>query len=161
MKRLYYDMSEGKCIGVFVRDAQVIPAGTSVYSMGVKDKNEAYEVYAQNYDIHFIFDDAVPDVSFYTVPWVDIFATDSEGGFLGTIGQLTDVEGEAPICYIDRNGTCFLAAENLKKLMEKPSEWRRTMTNCDLVSFYGSKEEAEEKLEFIHQDVFVIQECVP
>ena len=40
------------------------------------------------------------NVDFYAVPRVDIMAVDSRGGYIGTVGGLTDIESEFPICYI-------------------------------------------------------------
>lgn len=51
--------------------------GTTLYPMSVKDKNTEYQRYADTYDLKFIFDDDIPQIDFYTVPRVDIFAKDS------------------------------------------------------------------------------------
>lgn len=113
MKKIYLDMTQATmCIGAFVADAEVIPAGAVVSSMSVKHKNSEYERYAREYDIHFIFDDKVPAVDFYTIPMVEIIATDSAGGYIGSVGQATDLQKEIPICYIDRDKNCYLIARN-------------------------------------------------
>ncbi len=80
MKKVYWDMLENKeCIAVFAADTEVVPAGATLYSMSVKEKNAEYQKYADAYDLRFIFDDDIPLIDFYPVPRVDIFAQDSLG----------------------------------------------------------------------------------
>ena len=52
MERVYVDMNQvdGACIGVFVSGKDVIPAGTTVYSMSVEDRDEEYQRYADEYE---------------------------------------------------------------------------------------------------------------
>ena len=52
MERVYVDMSQvdGACFGVFVSGKDVIPAGTTVYSMPVEDRDEEYQRYADEYE---------------------------------------------------------------------------------------------------------------
>ena len=52
MERVYVDMSQvdGACVGVFVSGKDVIPAGTTVYSMPVEDRDEKYQRYADEYE---------------------------------------------------------------------------------------------------------------
>lgn len=63
-------------------------------------------------------EDATPSVDFYTVPQVDIIATDSVGGFIGSIGQTFDIESDAPICYIIKDLESFIIAENGKDFLQ-------------------------------------------
>ena len=76
MERVYIDMSQvdGSCVGVFVSGKEVVPVGTTAYSMPVEDRDEEYQRYADEYDIHFIFDDRMVNIDFFTVPWIDIMA---------------------------------------------------------------------------------------
>ncbi len=125
MRKVYLDKTEiNNYIGVFVKDAEVIPTGTTIYYMSTKYKNEEYQKYADNYDIHFIFDDDIPTLSFYTVPQVDILARDSEGGFIGTVGQQSDLESDAPICYINNHQECFLIAKTGKEFLNIKNSWK-------------------------------------
>ena len=102
MRKVYLDTTQANmCISIYVNDAEVVQAGASVNVMSVKHKNSEYQKYAEEYDIHFIFADDVPKVDFYTVPMVDIFAVDSAGGYIGSVGQSADLEADIPICYID------------------------------------------------------------
>ena len=55
-------------------------------------------------------------LSFYTVPQVDVFATDSEGGLIGTVGSFTDLQSDLPICYINKNKECFLVANKWERV---------------------------------------------
>lgn len=150
MKKVYLDMTQATmCIGAIVADAEVIPAGAVVSSMSVRHKNEEYQRYADEYDIHFIFDDNVPAVDFYTIPMVEIFATDSEGGYIGSAGQAIDLQKEIPICYIDREKSCFLIAESGKEFLDKVTHWRSQLRPYAEIEFYGSLEDAQKKYEFL------------
>lgn len=154
MKKVYLDMTQATmCIGAFVADAEVSPAGAVVSSMPVRHKNSEYQRYADEYNIHFIFDDKVPEVDFYTIPMVDIFATDSEGGYIGSVGQATDLQKEIPICYIDKDKKCFLIADSgmgfLDKVKKWKLSWKTDMKPCADVEFLTSLEEAQKKYEFL------------
>ena len=149
MKKVYIDQTSNTCTAVFVRDAQVISAGATIYSMPVKDKNSEYQRYAEEYDIHFIFDDHVPQLDFYTIPQVDIFATDSAGGYIGSLGQSTDLSSDAPICYIDRNRRCFRIAQNGREFISHAADWKTRLTPCTDVEFYASLSNARETHEFL------------
>jgi hypothetical protein len=72
------------CLSIYVKDTEIILAGTSINSMSVKEreKNGEYKKFADKYDIHFIFDDNIP------------------------------------ICYIDKNRTCYLIADNGKDFLK-------------------------------------------
>ena len=150
MKQLYLDKTESEmCVSVFVKDAEVIPAGATISSMSVKDKNAEYQRYAEEYDIHFIFDDGIPQVRFYTVPQVDIVATDSDGGFIGMVGQHFDLRSDAPVCYIDRGRKCYLIASRGREFVERAPVWKHNLTEYDGVRFYSSKKDAEKENEFV------------
>ena len=65
MKKLYFDATEkNECIAIFSPQAEIVSAGTTVYAMPIKDWNEEYQRYADEYDIHFIFDNALPHIDF-------------------------------------------------------------------------------------------------
>ncbi len=152
MNKVYLDVSKRKncpAICVATKDTEVIKAGTTVYDMSLNEKNETYKQYADEYDIHFIFEDDIPKLLFYTVPQVDIFATDSEGGLIGTVGSMTDLQSHLSICYIDRNKKCFLIANNGKEFLEKKNNWKINIEPYNEVVFYESKLEAEKELKFI------------
>src|SRR5574342_280836 len=99
MRKVYLDRTElTGAINVNLKDTEVIPAGTTIYRMSAYHKNEEYQKYANDYDIQFICDDDIPHLEFYTVPYVDIMAKDSKGGFIGTDGQQCNFKSDAPIC---------------------------------------------------------------
>lgn len=151
MKKLYYDRSENTdCVGIFVKDAEIIPAGTTVSSMSIKSKNEEYRKFSDKYDIHFIFDDNIPEIDFYTIPQTDIFAFDSKGGFFAAVGGITDADGTEPVCYIDNNRKCSIIADSMKDFLESASCWRKNMAPDKEISFFPSKKEAEKEYEFIY-----------
>lgn len=150
MKKLYLDRTEDNgCTGVFVKDTEIIPAGTTIYSMPVTDKNSEYQRYADEYDIHFIFDDDIPCIDFYTVPHIDIMAVDSEGGYIGMLGQCCDLESDAPVCYIDREKNCYLIAADGADFMKHVADWKNRLEPYGDVVFYRSGEDARHELEFV------------
>ena len=142
-------MENTGCFSVFVKDAEVNWAGATIYSMPTKHKNSEYQRFADNYDIHFIFDDNVPAINFYTIPFIEIFAIDSSEGYLGSLGEGIDLNGTAPICYIDNNHNCFLIADNGKEFLNNAASWKTHMTPYMDVNFFTSKEEAMSKYEFL------------
>lgn len=160
MKKMYLDVTETDgCIGVLVKDVEIVFAGTTVYSMSARHKNEEYQRYADEYDIHFIFDDNMPEIDFYTIPQVDILATDSKGCYIGTIGNTSDLQSDAPICYIDKNTwKSYLIAESGEEFLKKASTWKESLEPYDGVTFYHSKEDAMKENEFINIDEFKEEE---
>lgn len=159
MQKVYLDKTEfNGAIGVSSKDIQIILAGTTIYSMSADDKNEEYLKYANDYDIQFIFDDHIPYLEFYTVPYVDIMARDSKGGFIGTIGQQCDLENDALICYINKDLDCFIISENGADFLSNVESWKDNLKPYDKISFYRSKAEAEIELEFIHLSKIGIDE---
>lgn len=154
MRRVYIDRTElTGAIIVNLKDTEVIPAGTTIFPLGVHHKNEEYQKYANDYDIQFIFDDDIPHLEFYTVPYVDIMAKDSKGGFIGTIGQQCDLKSDAPICYINRHLECLIISENGEDFLRYIGTWQDNLIPCDKIAVYRTKAEAEMELEFIDLSV--------
>lgn len=149
MNTMYLDITDNSCMSVFVKDVNIVPAGTTVYSMQVKDKNDEYDALARRYDIHFIFDDDIPAIDFYSVPHIDIMASDSQGGFLGTMGEVSGLDDSAPICYIDSNKKIYIIASDFRELLKNPDGWRERCTPCEEAAIFTSKEEAMKKLKFV------------
>lgn len=153
MKKVYLDMTQAKqCIGVYVKDTEVIPAGTTIASMSVKHKNTEYKLFADEYDIHFIFDDEVPRMDIYTIPMVEVFAVDSEGGYIGSLGQATDLQADIPICYIDKDRNCFLIADNGKEFLENVQKWKAHKKPYAEIEIFASLEAAKKMYEFLDRD---------
>jgi hypothetical protein len=154
MRKVYLDRTElTGAINVNLKDTEVIPAGTTIYPMNVYHKNEEYQKYANDYDIQFIFDDDIPHLEFYTVPYVDIMAKDSKGGFIGTVGQQCDLKSDAPICYINRHLECLIISENGEEFLSNIESWQDNLKPYDKITVYRSKVEAEMELEFIDLSV--------
>lgn len=149
-KKLYFDMTDPENSGTMamVKGAEVILAGTTVYSMPVSDKNPEYDHLASEQDIHFIFDDCVPEVAFYTIPYIDIFAHDSKGGLLGTVNGITDIKSDKQIIYIDAERRCYVAGQTLKHFLSKGKHWRDSMKMWKKIQFYASAEEAKSQNKF-------------
>jgi hypothetical protein len=140
------------CALIFPREIEVVPAGTTLNSMSARAKNAEYQRYADIYDLKFIFDDDIPQIGFFTVPYVDVFARDSTGGLFGTIGETTSISAVAPICYISDSKECFLIADSLKdflQMLESGRDWRTTMISNRDISFFQSKADAEQSFEFV------------
>ena len=150
VRKVFLDRTENKGpISVFIKDAEVISAGTTIYSMSVKSRNDEYQRYADEYDMRFIFDDDIPEISFYAVPQIDIFARDSKGGFWGTLGSMSDFEEKVPICYIDHERKCFRAADSGKEFFKMLQENKVELKPEEGVEFYNSKSDAESRFEFV------------
>ncbi len=106
--------------------------------MPIELKNAEYQHFADAYDVHFIFEDMVPNIDFYTVPRVDIMAVDSYGGYIGTVGGLTDMESELPICYIDESRKVFLIADTFKSFIADCADWRKHLKPYNDVTLFSS-----------------------
>ena len=113
MRKIYIDRnSVPGPTSIWIKDTEVICAGVVISSMSIKHKNEDYKKIALEHDVHFIFDDKIPIVDFYTVPLVDIFAMDSTGGYICSIGEAAYFGSNATICYISQQKECFFIAKN-------------------------------------------------
>lgn len=145
LKILYQDVTERKeCTGYYVPGCYVMPMGTTVYSMSTSDNNKVYQRYADEYDIHFIFDDAVPQIDFYAVPQADVFAVDSNGGYFAMVGQVTDLyEGKSPVCYIDKDHNCYRIAENGKVFLARAASWKEHMVPFTGITFFENRTDAK------------------
>jgi len=153
MRKVYFDAAQANmCVSVFVSSAEAVPAGTTVYAMPVKHKNKEYQRFAEEYDIRFIFEDEVPKTDFYTIPLAEIFAVDSGGGYICSVGQKTDFESDAPICYIDSGKKCYLAASNGKEFLENAGHWKERLKPYHDIEFFDSREAAQKKYAFIESD---------
>lgn len=157
-KYLDMQMQDGCSIGVIGIDEEgkpieIVQAGTTIYSMPVKYK-EQYEVIESKNEILVIFDDYIPQVDFYAIPRIDIFARDNYGGYFGTVGNITDIEDlEAPICYIDKNQDAFKVANCLKGFLfpsETINESQKHMEPLLDMTLCNSFQEAKEQFDFIN-----------
>ena len=153
----YIDMQTQRgCVVIFSTDEagnpkEIMQAGTTVCSMPSKYKDK-YLKLEQNNKVFFIFDDCVPEINFYAVPRIDIFARDNQEGYFGTVGGTSDIDDlEAPICYIDKNKNIFKAANCMKEFIAFSGN-RREHEKKELMSevtLFSSVEEAKDKIDFI------------
>ena len=155
MKKVYIDKSSvpGPA-SIWIKDAKVIWAGAVISSMSIKHKNEDYKKVALEHDVHFIFDDEIPVVDFYTVPLVDIFAMDSTGGYIGSIGEAAYFGSNATICYISPQKECFFIAKNFSEFINHLNIWNEHMVPYNELEFFCSKEDADNKYEFLDMSEF-------
>ena len=155
MKKVYIDKSSVPGpTSIWIKDSEVIWADAAISSMSIKHKNEDYKKIALEHDVHFIFDDEIPVVDFYTVPLVDIFAMDSTGGYIGSIGEAAYFGSNAIICYISPQKECFFIAKNFLEFINHLNGWKENMIPYNEVEFFSSKEEAEKKYEFLDMSEF-------
>lgn len=148
MKKMYLDMTQYSIVNVLLDGFELIPVGTTIQSMPVTDKNEVYDRLAKEHDVYFIFDDNIPSVDFYTIPYIDIVAVDSCNGYIGTIGEKCDVESNAPICYIDADRNCYLIARNFREFLSNINCWKALIEPFDNVEFFQSRLEVK-KYDFL------------
>ena len=153
MEKVYLDRTEipGNTAFIF-RDAEPMDVGATVYAMSVREKNDEYRRYAEEFDMRFVFSDEVPEVTFFTVPQVDVFAVDSEGGYLGSVGSFFDSEN--PVCYIDLQGNCYHVSESAEALFANPLDWKKRMQPCKEIEIFRSKELAKQKYALFGKDAW-------
>ena len=78
MKKIYIDRTvNAGCTGVWVKDAQAVSAGATLYVMSAKEDGPEYRRIEKEYDIHFFFEgknvpgiDSPGGIDFYTIPQV-------------------------------------------------------------------------------------------
>lgn len=151
MKKLYIDATQLNAgIGIIANDAEVIYTGATVYSVPVGNKSDRakYAEFANEYDLKFILDDDTLEIDFYTVPKIDIFATDSRGGLFAAVGCVDD---DSFVCYIDKDRKCYDAADNFKELITKVKEGRFQKSDASLtdrITFFKSREDAAKHIDF-------------
>lgn len=121
-KKYYIDVEQiypkyGGAVGFCTTgdDHELVCAGKFILSMPVTEKKEkAYQVLAEEYDVRFLFDDAIPELEFYPIPQMCIFAVDSEGGSFASPNTSIDISEEnAPVYYISKDLRCYYVAPNL------------------------------------------------
>ena len=149
MKTVYYDMNDitAGAVGIFLRDARVMPAGVTICAMPVQEKGEAGYAEFASKDVHFIFEDEQPEIDFYALPRLDVFAR-TANGLLATLGESSDVEGEAPIVLIDAQKNVFRAARNMMDLLTS-TNWKDGVAPETEVRLYDDRAAAEADAEFV------------
>jgi hypothetical protein len=153
--KLYIDATQHIGISVFYKDepVEITQAGTTVYTMSLKDRNEEYLMLEKQKGLFFIFEDNLPVIDFYTVPRIDIFARDNQSGYLGTVGAISDIEDlNSPICYIDKNRNVFNVANCMRDYLFPAEIIGESISHSEPmkgVTFHSSLQEAKKLYEFI------------
>ncbi len=150
----YLDMTQTKgCFGLIPENGEtIVLTGVSVYSMplSVKRKEgEAYDDFARKYGIYFIFDDCIPEIDFYTIPRIEVAATDDNGGFIASVGEPFSLRDPVPLVYISADRKAYLITEDSSKLLSIASEWRNKLVPFDAITLYASKEDARKEYPII------------
>jgi len=157
MKR-YIDATKCGCIAIFAKDEEgnpieIVQAGTTIYSMSIKDRKD-YLMIEEESGVFFFYDDCIPQVDFYAVPRIDIFARDNQAGYFGTIGSMSDLEDlKSIICYIDKNRNVFKVANCMREFIFPTETIRERIEHMKPISgitLCSSMKEAKEIYEFLN-----------
>lgn len=142
MKKKYYVDIGNDVLGLFVNtdeEVEIVPTGIMISSMSISDKNEEYKYIEDNYQVSFLFDDYIPEISFYTVPFVEIFAFNEDGFFVCNNDKI----------YYINNGECWIVASHLNEFKDNIRLWKDNLSLSKDIIIYSSKEDAMKELEFI------------
>ena len=150
----YLDMTQTKgCFGIIPENGETIVfTEVSVYSMPLsvkRDEGEAYDDFARNYGVSFIFDDCIPEIDFYTVPKIEVAATDNNGGLIASVGEPFSFHSPVPLIYISADLKVYLITEDSSEFLSIASEWREKLTPYDGITLYASKEDARKEYPII------------
>lgn len=150
----YLDMTQVKgCFGVIPENGETIVfTGVSVNSMPLsvkREEGEAYDDFARKYGIHFIFDDCIPEIDFYTVPKIEVAATDNNGGFIASVGEPFSLRDSVTLIYISADQKAYLITEDSSVFLSIASEWKEKLTPYDGITLYKSKEDARKEYPII------------
>lgn len=112
-------------------------SGKIIMSMPASDRREkAYQILADEYDIRFIFDDEIPNLEFYPVPNLAVFAVDSMGGCFGSTNLAVDMaEKQAPIYYVNRELHCHRLASDMREFIQLivfRTDWKKGLADVGL-----------------------------
>ncbi len=144
----YFDMTQTNgCFGIIPENGETIVfTGVSVYSMPLsvkRDEGESYDDFARKHGVHFIFDDCIPEIDFYTVPKIEVAATDNNGGLIASVGEPFSFHSPVPLIYISADRKVYLITEDSSEFLSITSEWSAKLTPYDGIALYKSKEDAK------------------
>ena len=149
-RQQYYDCnSSSSCTSLIANGRSVLPAGTTIYSMPLSDYNEEYHRIKEEYDVSFLFDDMSIEPAFYSVPRFDIMAIDSEGGYLGMLGDICDLQDGRPVYYIDSKWNTYQVAKNGQDFIQKIDRWKEYLVLTEDMILFSSRSDAEKVFSFI------------
>ena len=150
----YVDLTKTEgCIGILPENGEtIVLTGVSVNSMplSVKQREGAlYADFANKYGIHFIFDDDIPEIDFYSVPRLDIGARDNDGGFIASVSESFSLSDSICLVYISPDRKCYMLTKDATEFLSIVSDWRGRLTPYDGVTLYPNKDKAREEYEII------------
>lgn len=153
MDIVYYDSKEFENVlsskAFIMKGIKPVPAGTSIFSMPDTERNKKWKSFADLYDIHFIFENHIPEIDFYAVPQFHIMATDSNGGLIGIVGGKDSLNTHLPIGYISRERKCFLIAASGHSFVENMDRWKQLLKPYAELMLFDSKETAKKEKRFL------------
>lgn len=111
----YIDTSEiffGDCSAHFInsKNDEFITCGKITTPIVDEDDSNFINTAKEKYGINFFLDEQDYSTKIYTIPYINIFASD-ESGVYAVINDFPDIESKKSICYIDKH---TLKAYNLK-----------------------------------------------
>lgn len=147
----------------------VVHTGKQILSMPRSDYSRFYETLAKDFDVHFIFDDAEPEFSWYPIPSLIIFATDHLGGAFGSTNGSIDIqEQNAPVYYIHTAKECYYLAANLREFLELiifHQHWKVAITGESPRATATCSKEVQKLIQTLHlgphpknQEIYLPQE---
>ena len=154
VKTVYWDMSElspnSGVFGISSSEVNVVPAGTTfrVMSPRTREQTPQYGEVEERYGIFFFFSDRdEPELPFFAVPHLELFARDREGGWFGTSNQ-----GEEEVYYITPEGEPFRVSSSMKEFARRllaGEDWRELWEPAQELTLYPSKEAAAQAVELV------------
>ena len=150
----YIDLTKTEgCIGLLAENREtIVLTGVSVNSMplSVKEREgELYADFAAKYGIHFIFDDDIPEIDFYSVPRLDIGARDNDGGFIASVSESFSLSDPICLVYISADRKCYLLTKDATEFLSIVSDWKGRLTPFEEVTLYPSKDDARKNYQII------------
>ena len=154
MRTIYWDVSEMRGqdgpIGIFSSKVNVVPAGTTLNVMSARTREQTpqYGEVEEKYGISFFFSDReVPEIPFFAVPHLELFAQDREGGWFGMADSL-----EEEVYYITRSGEAFQVTRDRSSFARRllaGEDWRELWEPAKELTLYPSKEAAARAVELV------------
>lgn len=95
---------------VFSKEDEFITCGKITTPIVDENDSNFINTIKEKYGINFFLDEQECSTKIYTIPYINIFASD-ESGVYAVINDFPDIESKKSICYIDKH---TLKAYNLK-----------------------------------------------
>lgn len=151
LEQTYYHMSSnGPHYVFFASNKTPVFTGVTLHSMYfspryLNSEQETIDTLARDHHI-FLHLDPQTVFDFYTVPHVEVFASDGEGGYLVSQGNGFSFDSEDPIYYISKEKRCYLVAKSGTNLLGKKTLWKHSLIPADkTIEIFATQEDAEKK----------------